>query len=123
MERMPQPEVDQESTKTTGKRKGRPAGDSRSHRKRSHCGGEQSVKKARTSVTCGLESETPSVRVGSVEGDSIKSRTASEESDSEDEEETGSESDTEGKETGRAPGARPSNHRPVPVPRTFQDER
>merc|ERR1719414_890812 len=126
---MPQPEVDQESSKTSGKRKGRPAGDLRSHRKRSHCDGEKNVKKARTSVTYGLEAETkPSGRVtagGGGGGDtSTKSgRTPTVESHSEEDEETGSEGDLEAKEPGRAPGARPSNHRPVPVPRTFQDER
>lgn len=77
-----------------------------------------------------LESHIPVAQVGShmgayglAHGKSTKKDMFSDESDSDEEDDSVSEGELDDLETGRPPGARPSNHRPVPVPRTFQDER
>ena len=132
MKRMPAEEIGEESMKAAVKRKGRPPGE----RRRSHYDGDHVSKKART-LTEGsndFEADIPLAQVGGAHmeayglappGKSTNKRRgySSDESDSEDDDESGSGSEFDDIETARAPGARPSNHRPVPVPRTFQDER
>ena len=126
MKRMPSEEVGEESMKAAVKRKGRPPGE----RRRSHYDGDHVSKRART-LTEGsndFESEIPLAQVGAHHMGAYKSTNrrrgySSDESDSEDDDDSGSGSEFDDIETGRAPGARPSNHRPVPIPRTFQDER
>ena len=132
LKRMPAEEIGEESMKAAVKRKGRPPGE----RRRSHYDGDHVSKKART-LTEGsndFEDDIPVAQVGGTHmgayglappGKSTNKRRgfSSDESDSEDDDESGSGSEFDDIETARAPGARPSNHRPVPVPRTFQDER
>ena len=119
LDRMPQPEQDQSSQKAAVKRKGRPPGD----RRRSE--GEYGNKKARTAD---FEADIPVAQVGThmgayglAPGKSTK-RWSDSDSDSE-EDDSISDGEFEDLGSARPPGARPSNHRPVPVPRTFQDER
>jgi hypothetical protein len=127
LDQMPEEELDQEAAKSTvAKRKGRPPGEAGARRKRASCDGDYVRKKARLSGD--FESDIPLAQVGThmgayglAPGKSTKRGImSSDESDTEDEDSC---SDPDELEVGRAPGARPSNHRPVPVPRTFQDER
>lgn len=110
MERIPEPEMDLDSTKTAVKRKGRIV------LEKSLGDHERNPKKARSlKVDSSLDTKTILP---------IKSTNNhfSEDSRSE-EEESVSETEAEPRPVQRHHGARPSNHRPLAVPRTFQDER
>ena len=128
LKRMPAEEVGEEDMKAAVKRKGRPPGGERRRSQYSNDGDHVS-KKARTLVdgSFDFESDIPVAQAGAyapvVKSTNKRRGYSSDESDTEDDEESGSGSEFDELETGRAPGARPSNHRPVPVPRTFQDEK
>lgn len=126
MERMPELE-EEEGPKPAVKRKGRPPGEP-GHRKRAHYDADYVSKKARRGSFTDFESDIPVAQVGThmgAYGLAPGRSTKGDDTDSEDteEDESISESEFDDLELARAPGARPSNHRPVPVPRTFQDER